>query len=184
MNLFRIYLVFLANIINLLRVEAIQCAIYGNCGKKSLFGQELPCTVDAEFVPEVPNSETWGLVTELCGSQWGDKENLCCSKEQLVSLKKNLQKVESLIASCPACITNFKNLFCQFTCSPNQRDFVNVTRTQKSLKGNEVVAELDFFIDPDWASIFYDSCKNVKMSATNGYAMDLIGGGAKNYSSF
>ena len=31
---------------------------------------------------------------------------------------------------------------------------------------------------------FFDSCKNVQVGMTNGYAMDLIGGGAKNYSSF
>ncbi|EGW32628.1 uncharacterized protein SPAPADRAFT_138206 [Spathaspora passalidarum NRRL Y-27907] len=34
------------------------------------------------------------------------------------------------------------------------------------------------------ASEFFESCKNVKFSATNGFAMDLIGGGAKTYQSF
>ena len=31
---------------------------------------------------------------------------------------------------------------------------------------------------------FYDSCENVKFGATNGVAMDLLGGGAKNYLAF
>lgn len=43
---------------------------------------------------------------------------------------------------------------------------------------------LDHYTDPVFASGFYDSCKDVKFSATNGKAMDLIGGGAKNYTEF
>lgn len=39
-------------------------------------------------------------------------------------------------------------------------------------------------MDPVFAEGFYDSCKDVKFSATNGRAMDLIGGGAKNYTQF
>ena len=39
-------------------------------------------------------------------------------------------------------------------------------------------------MDPVFAAGFYDSCKEVKFSATNGRAMDLIGGGAKNYTQF
>ncbi len=31
---------------------------------------------------------------------------------------------------------------------------------------------------------FYNSCAKIQVGATNGYAMDLIGGGAKNYSAF
>ena len=43
---------------------------------------------------------------------------------------------------------------------------------------------LDFFVSEQYGQGFFDSCKNVQVGNTNGYAMDLIGGGAKNYSSF
>ena len=43
---------------------------------------------------------------------------------------------------------------------------------------------VDFFVGERFASGFFDSCKNVQVGATNGYAMDLIGGGAKTYSEF
>lgn len=43
---------------------------------------------------------------------------------------------------------------------------------------------MDFFVGKQFASGFYDSCKSVQVGATNGYAMDLIGGGAKTYSEF
>lgn len=61
--------------------------------------------------------------------------------------------------------------------------FLNVTTTQ-TLGDKRIVTELDYFVSEKFGSGFYDSCKDIKFSATNGYVMDLIGGGAKNYSAF
>lgn len=74
-------------------------------------------------------------------------------------------------------------MFCTFTCSPDQSLFVNVTAT-KPKGGNLMVTELDHLVSDEYGSRFYDSCKDVKVGATNGNAMDLIGGGAKNYTRF
>jgi Niemann-Pick C1 protein len=46
------------------------------------------------------------------------------------------------------------------------------------------VTELDYLVSDEYGSGFYDSCKDVKFGGTNGHAMDLIGGGAKNYTKF
>lgn len=59
-----------------------------------------------------------------------------------------------------------------------------MTETQKSSSGETAVKTVDFFVGEQFASGFYDSCKSVQVGATNGYAMDLIGGGAKTYSEF
>lgn len=99
-------------------------------------------------------------------------------------MKSNFKRVAAIIASCPACYDNFVQFFCRFTCSPDQSQFVDVIDTGTSRDGKDVVTELNVYIDPEQASGFYDSCKDVKFSATGGYAMDLIGGGAKNYSEF
>lgn len=161
------------------------CAMYGNCGKKSVFGAELPCPVsDTHFKPEPATSDLIDLLVDLCGDEWKDETQLCCTKDQVLNLQKNLKKAHNIIASCPACKKNFNNLFCHFTCAPDQATFVNVTKTQQSLSKKDTVAEVDVYMNSSWASVFYDSCKDVKFSATNGYAMDLIGGGAKNYSEF
>ncbi|GAM89884.1 hypothetical protein ANO11243_079240 [Dothideomycetidae sp. 11243] len=86
-------------------------------------------------------------------------------------------------APCPACKENFFNLFCTFTCSPDQSLFVNVSKVVA--KGDKfLVTELDQLVSDDYGSVFYDSCKDVKFGATGGRAMDLIGGGAKNYTQF
>lgn len=89
-----------------------------------------------------------------------------------------------MIASCPACRNNFRAFWCTFTCSPDQATFLNVTATQETTTGQTGVKSMDFFVSQQFAEGFYDSCKGVQVGATNGYAMDLIGGGAKNYSAF
>jgi Niemann-Pick C1 protein len=105
---------------------------------------------------------------------------VCCTDEQVEALQDNLQRVQNIISACPACKKNFYDLFCTFTCSPNQSWFVNVTRTQE--RGDKyLLTELDQFVSPEYGAGFYDSCKDVKFGATGGKAIDLIGGGAKNY---
>ena len=46
------------------------------------------------------------------------------------------------------------------------------------------VKSLDFFVTKKYGEGFFDSCKSVQYGNTNGYVMDLIGGGAKNFYSF
>lgn len=166
--------------------SAQNCAMYGGCGSVSLYDIDLPCPVQDKNVFATPSidEELRDLLVETCGDEWKDIESVCCSKDQLLSLQKNLHKANPLIESCPACAKNFDNLFCHFTCSPDQASFVNIIETEISHTDKEVVKELDVYMDPSWASAFFDSCKQIKFSATNGFAMDLIGGGAKSYNEF
>lgn len=89
-----------------------------------------------------------------------------------------------MIASCPACKNNFREFFCAFTCHPDQGTFVQVTSTQNTSTGQIGVKSVDFHVGSDFGRGFFDSCKDIKFGATNGYAMDLIGGGASNYTGF
>jgi len=61
---------------------------------------------------------------------------------------------------------------------------VNITSTQITSTGQTAVKSLDFFVSERHGEGFFDSCKDVQVGATNGYVMDLIGEGAKNYSAF
>lgn len=158
------------------------CAMYGNCGKKSFFGSQLPCPANIKAVK--PPEESIDILTRVCGEDF-PVERVCCSTEQLLNLESSLKRVDPLISSCPACRKNFYDFICKFTCSADQSTFLSVVNTASSIDTHEeIITELNQFVDPEYASDFYDSCKDLKFSATNGYAMDLIGGGAKNYSQF
>ena len=161
--------------------EQGRCAVRGHCGKQGFFGKELPCP-DNEKAKD-PNSSLRRKLVDLCGSKWADGP-VCCEEDQVDALASNLRIPQNIIASCPACQENFFNLFCQFTCSPDQSLFVNVTEVGKSSGGKTVVTELTQNWSEEYSGGFYDSCKNVQNGASGGKAMDFIGGGAKNYSQF
>ena len=157
------------------------CALRGQCGKKSFFGSQLPCPDNGPA--EEPSENVRQKLVDLCGDQFKEGP-ICCEEGQIKDLASNLKRAGAIISSCPACKANFFNLFCSFTCSPDQSLFINVTSTDLSTSKQEVVGELDYFVSDDYGSGFYNSCKDVKFSATNGYVMDFIGGGAKTYTAF
>lgn len=172
----------LVNIVSGMVHEPGVCAMYDNCGKKSFFGALLPCPSNIEA--QKPDKESIDILTSICGADF-PVDLVCCSKDQVINLQSNLKKVDPLISSCPACRKNFYDFFCEFTCSSNQSMFVNITATTIATDTKkEIVSELTQYVEPESAAKFFDSCKNLKFSATNGYAMDLIGGGAKNYQEF
>ncbi|KAL4940851.1 hypothetical protein BDV06DRAFT_195849 [Aspergillus oleicola] len=161
--------------------EKGRCAIRGHCGKQSFFGGELPCPDNG--LAREPEAAVREKLVNLCGAKW-EKGPVCCEDEQLDALSNNLKLAEGIIASCPACKDNFFNIFCTFTCSPDQSLFINVTKTEPGNSGKDLVTEIDNLWSEEYQSGFYDSCKNVKNGASGGKAIDFIGGGAKNYTQF
>lgn len=160
--------------------EPGRCAFRGTCGKKGFFGKELPCLDNG--LAHKPDDDLRKELVELCGPEWSEGP-VCCTLKQVQTLKSELGTPLTLIGSCPACKHNFFNTFCKFTCSPDQSMFVNITRTSIKMSKFQV-AELDQLVSHDYQTTFYDSCKEVKFGGANSKAMDLIGGGAKNASSF
>ena len=161
--------------------ESGRCAIRGHCGKQGFFGSDLPCPDNGKAT--APSSELRQSIVDLCGPKW-EEGDVCCEPEQVDALRTNLKRAEGIIASCPACKDNFFNLFCTFTCSPDQSLFINVTDTQTTSAGKDIVTELDNIWSEEYQGGFYDSCKEVKNGASGGKAMSFIGGGAKNYTQF
>ncbi|CAG8433916.1 12137_t:CDS:2 [Ambispora gerdemannii] len=157
------------------------CVMRGECGPKTMFGKSLNCPFNEPAVK--PDTELREQLVSVCGEKFG-KSLTCCDADQLNTLHESTKQAETLISSCPACWKNFLNFFCEFTCSPSQSTFVNVTSTGISRTGQKIVTSVDFFVGANQGTGFYDSCKDIKFTATNGYVMDFIGGGAKNYHDF
>ncbi|RMZ83187.1 hypothetical protein DV738_g1429, partial [Chaetothyriales sp. CBS 135597] len=161
--------------------EAGRCALRGKCGHKPWEFTSLPCVYNEKA--SQPSDTLREKLVNLCGAKWQDSD-VCCDESQIDDLKSNLKTAEGLIASCPACKDNFFNIFCTFTCSPDQSLFINVTDTAVSNEKKTVVTELDQIWSHEYQSGFYDSCKEVKNGASGGKAMAFIGGNARNYSEF
>ncbi|WWC92719.1 uncharacterized protein L201_007678 [Kwoniella dendrophila CBS 6074] len=158
------------------------CAMRGSCGRTSMFGADLPCPDDGNATE--PEEKLRELMTSVCGPSYTLPDSVCCTYDQVATLSDRLQQAAPLIASCPACINNFRSFYCDFTCSPDQSTFLSITSTQRTTEGKDAVKEIDYEVSTKFKQGFYSSCKDVQFGATNGFAMDLIGGGAKNASSF
>ncbi|KAI7865570.1 sterol-sensing domain of SREBP cleavage-activation-domain-containing protein [Spinellus fusiger] len=136
-------------------------------------GQTLPCVNNG--ISQSPDNEHRQLLVDTCGLEYSTSA-ACCSHHQLSTLVQQVEQAKGVISFCPACWKNFLTFWCNFTCSPHQSNFVNITQ---SVKG--AVTQADYWVDDAFGTQFYDSCKDIKFSASNGYAMDFIGGGAKNW---
>ncbi|RKP09076.1 patched family-domain-containing protein [Thamnocephalis sphaerospora] len=158
-----------------------RCAMYGQCGGKSssVFAQPLNCPTDREAVH--PDSAHRARLVEVCGEAFRTRP-VCCDTKQLDALQAQTKIAYNVVSACPACWNNFLSFFCEFTCSPDQSTFMNVTATQVSpLTKKRIVTEADIFVEPAFGEGFYNSCKDVKFPSDNGFVMNLIGGGAKDY---
>ena len=65
-----------------------------------------------------------------------DEQPLCCNPEQLSILKKDLLAAQALLGSCSSCFFNFRQLWCQFTCNPDQARFVVPSDILQMVKTN------------------------------------------------
>ncbi|KAF9263623.1 multidrug efflux transporter AcrB transmembrane domain-containing protein [Marasmius fiardii PR-910] len=161
-----------------------RCAMRGTCGKKGgIFGRDLPCPYDGE--PVQPTSREVDVLNSICPSL--HDPNLlgtCCTEPQLDELSSNFAQVEAILGPCPACRNNFRAFFCEFTCSPYQSQFVNITSTQQTSTGQEGVKSLDFYVGERFKNGFWDSCKDVKLGSAGQFVMDFIFGGAKSAGDF
>ncbi|GAA5955063.1 hypothetical protein JCM21900_002773 [Sporobolomyces salmonicolor] len=162
-----------------------RCAMRDSCGRKSAFGGEIPCPDNREASNHDRDAVYLATLAQVCGDDF--PTTTCCTQGQLETLSSSLAQAEPLIASCPACRSNFRHFYCAFTCSPDQSLFLTVTSTQtlnKDGQARTAVKSVDFSVSEQFGQGFFDSCKSVKFGATNGYAMDLLGGGATDYLSF
>ncbi|GAA5892535.1 hypothetical protein JCM6882_005641 [Rhodosporidiobolus microsporus] len=162
------------------------CAMRDSCGRKSAFGGEIPCPDNGEATSHEGDAVYLATLAQVCGEDF--ESTTCCTQGQLETLQASLAQAEPLIASCLACRTNFRRFYCHFTCSPSQSTFLTISQTQTlaDRDGNEheAVKEVEFAVSEEFGSGFFESCREVKFGATNGRAIDLMGGGATDYLSF
>lgn len=103
----------------------------------------------------------------------------CCSINQLISLEKSLTLSKVVLIRCPSCAENFAHLHCITTCSPNQSKTVKVTKVMNVTYLNqtkEAVVAYQAFIKASFADGAFQSCKNVRIPATGGFAIGTMCG--------
>ncbi|CAN9513446.1 unnamed protein product [Ophioblennius macclurei] len=169
--------------------EAGTCLFYEECGRNPLInGSLIPPIVPCSNVSKARHvtGDHYKKLKEICPMLDRGEGNTfaCCSSNQLRSLETSLTLSKAVLVRCPACVENFAHLHCINTCSPDQSQIVNVTKIMNVTrlgKTREAVVSYQSYLTTSFADGAYNSCKNVKIPATGGYAIATMCGryGAK-----
>ncbi|XP_077379017.1 NPC1-like intracellular cholesterol transporter 1 [Festucalex cinctus] len=169
--------------------QAGYCAFYEECGRN-------PSVGDALIPPIVP-CRNYSRAREVTGEHYRKLKEVCpmldkgvgntfacCSIKQLSSLEMSLTLSKAVLVRCPSCAENFAHLHCINTCSPNQSQTVKVTKVMNVThlgKAKEVVVEYQAYLATSFADASFQSCQNVRIPATGGFAISTMCGryGAK-----
>ncbi|GCB78236.1 hypothetical protein scyTo_0018579 [Scyliorhinus torazame] len=159
--------------------QAGHCAFYEDCGKNpevsgSLLPARVPCVYNGPALKV--SGQHLELLKTVCPMLYtgAQSTHACCSMKQLNMLDKSLSLSKTLLSRCPSCVQNFINLYCQNTCSPNQSLHINVTRTFNSNDSGiirEAVLEYQCYYGRRFADGAFNSCKNVRIPSTGGFAI-------------
>ncbi|XP_055840064.1 NPC intracellular cholesterol transporter 1 isoform X2 [Episyrphus balteatus] len=104
------------------------------------------------------------------------QKDFCCDAEQVQILNSNIAKAGAFLDRCPSCMGNLVRHICDFTCSPNQSNFLYVNDTQTSKSGKVYVSAVDLHITSEYLNSTYKSCSQVSVPSTGQLAFDLMCG--------
>ncbi|XP_061586807.1 NPC1-like intracellular cholesterol transporter 1 [Cololabis saira] len=165
------------------------CRFYEECGRNPSLGDTLipPMVPCLDYSPaRALRGNHYLRLKKVCPILDRGENNTyaCCSLKQLSSLETSLTLSKAVLVRCPSCAENFAHLHCINTCSPNQAQIVNVTKTMNITflgKPRDAVVGYQSFITNAFADASFRSCKNVRIPATGGFAISTMCGryGAK-----
>ncbi|XP_077456590.1 NPC1-like intracellular cholesterol transporter 1 [Stigmatopora argus] len=169
--------------------QAGYCAFYEECGRNP--------SLDDTLIPPIVPCRNFSQARELTGEHYRKLKEVCpmldkgpgntsacCSLKQLSSLDMSLTLSKALLVRCPSCTENFAHLHCINTCSPNQSQSVKVIKVMNVTtlgKTREAVVEYQAYLSANFADASFQSCQNVRIPATGGFAIATMCGryGAK-----
>ncbi|XP_026690141.2 NPC1-like intracellular cholesterol transporter 1 isoform X1 [Ciona intestinalis] len=161
--------------------EPGRCMLYANCGfyeenDPNHSKGELPCLDNREAVVLDKTSAHYKSLEKTCPNLIkpdGEPTAICCDPQQLNTLERQLTASVLVFNRCPSCVENFRGLYCQITCSPNQATFMNVTEIRNTTETEGAFTE-SIYISEAYATNVHTSCKDVIFPQTNGKAMALV----------
>jgi hypothetical protein len=125
--------------------------------------KSFPCVPHSDpFV--LPDSFAEKLIS-IC-DEYKKDDLVCCNTTQVDTMVKNFQKIDISLWHCPACMTSFKRLWCDFTCNKNQADFVGVLEMQQA-PYEKFIQRVYYEVSPPYEYNFWMSCKNNKLGMTD-----------------
>ena len=74
-----------------------------------------------------------------------------------------------LLSRCPSCFSNFLQVWCQFTCSPRQSDFLRVLEVKNDSHAiypqQGYITRIEYHVNRSFTQGLFNSCKNVRTTS-------------------
>lgn len=158
------------------------------CGEGGFSGEmPIPCARNTRPQP-ISTKREMDILKEVCPEfvqDDGSMPKLCCNIRGLMELKRNYEMPKQFgLNRCPACFYNFRRVFCNSACSPQQSKFLRVDKTLPYTFANQSmrqVEELTYIVEKRFADELYESCKYIQGISSGLFALDMMCGthGAK-----
>ncbi|KAH8410547.1 hypothetical protein KR009_000183, partial [Drosophila setifemur] len=150
------------------------CVWYGVCNT-DVNGHSQNCPYNGTAKEMQPDE--LDLLKERCGFLLENSgKKFCCDTTQVKILNKNVKLAANFLDRCPSCMENLVRHICQFTCSPNQSDFMHLVATKTNKEDVAYISSVDLHITTDYINKTYKSCSQVSLPATGRLALDLMCG--------
>lgn len=107
---------------------------------------------------------------------------VCCTGAQIDNMAANIRTAASIFGRCATCMQNMLNSICEFTCSPEQSRFMNVSVetvedwSSGTLVERDAVLAAHVNMDERYINATYESCRHVVHPASGRIAMALACG--------
>lgn len=102
----------------------------------------------------------------------------CCDSEQIATFANSIKLAANFLKRCPSCMMNLVRHLCDFTCSPQQSNFMEIVATKDNgtLTNGTYITEVNLYVTNDYLNGTYGSCKQVSVPSTGQLALDLMCG--------
>lgn len=149
------------------------CIMRGLCQKltEDAYG---PCVTNSTNVEPILFDKAhpaYEKMVEFCPHMLEGDNKLCCTPSQAEGLTKQIAQARNILGRCPSCFDNFAKLWCEFTCSPDQQNFVSITEmkpierkegfTPEYQPAEAFVKTVEYRLSTTFAEGMFGSCKDV-----------------------
>ncbi|XP_074593039.1 NPC intracellular cholesterol transporter 1-like isoform X2 [Brevipalpus obovatus] len=153
-----------------------KCVMWKTCGKVASVVGNVPVPCYEYHDPQPLSPESSATLRSLCPSLFtgsdDDNSPVCCSSDQVEALESSYATAYGLLGRCSSCFHNWKQIFCQMTCSPHQSEFVTVKSYEKFGTNLSSVNEIDYFLTDTFSRGAIKSCADIQGPA--GPAINLM----------
>ncbi|GAA6085286.1 NPC1-like intracellular cholesterol transporter 1 [Tachysurus ichikawai] len=160
------------------------CVMYDECGtnpnvENSLIPAKIPCKSYQKA--RLVTGQNYQLLKKNCPmlDRGVGQTFACCTSTQLNALEGSLSLSKAVLLRCPSCAYNFAHMHCITTCSPDQSQIINITKTVNYTKNGvtkDAVVAYQAYISTSFSDASFRSCQNVRIPATGGFAIATMCG--------